>query len=249
MGGGKKEDDTHLSVTRGKLGSAKTLHAVKMMKNDSSSLKYYTNISAPFKNVVKISTKNIIHEQQVTEGKKTKTTFNLNWNYWRKQKKPLHIVWDEIHVTANSRSSMSKKNMIMVEFVAMARRITGMDEAGYGTLTFIAQTDFSIEKYIRHLSSEIVYHVMYWKQLCKSCGYKVQMTSESIPTRECTICRSPDTCKVDFFCICYHFDSFLNYEMWSQGYPGKLYSHRDVLTDIEDYFGDYDTLEEVTVYN
>lgn len=236
-----------IRIFLGKLGSGKTLSAVKEMKIDyDSKLKYYTNIDVDFKNTVHITEKEII--QEITEGKskKPKTTYKLNWDFWNNQKKPLHIIYDEIHLTASSRTSMSKKNMIIMEFVAMARRITGMDEAGYGTLTFIAQTDFSIEKYIRHLANEIIYHLMYWEQYCKDCGLSEQRDSKKNITRKCRFCLSENTLKENFFCIKFKFLTFWDYQQWDYGFAGKFYYAREVIMDIEDYFGSYDTLQQIT---
>lgn len=235
-----------IRIFLGKLGSGKSLHAVKQMKTDESKLKYYTNITVNFKNTEPLLENQIIEQIETDEGKKKpKKDYRLNWDFWRKQKKPLNIIWDEIHLTANSRASMTKKNMIMMNFVAMARRITGMDEAGYGTLSFIAQTDFSIEKYIRHLANEILYHIMYWDQFCKNCGVSERRSSEGRQSRNCNYCLSDHTKKENFFCIVYRFLSIEHYEAWLAGFEGKWYESKEVIVDIEDYFGDYDTLQEV----
>lgn len=236
-----------IRIYLGKLGSGKSLHAVKEMKHNKSKLLYHTNIAINFPRIRPLKENHIIEEFIGLDAKKKpKTDYRLNWGYWRSQKKPLHIIWDEIHLTASSRTSMSKKNLIMVEFVAMARRITGMDEAGYGTLTFIAQTDFSIEKYIRHLASEIIYHIMYWNQYCKDCGISERRNSEGRQTRNCNYCLSDNTKKETFFCVVYRFLSFLHYEAWSSGWEGKWYESKEVIVDIEEYFDDYDTLQEVS---
>jgi len=236
-----------IRIFLGKLGSGKTLHSVKQMAIDRSHLKYYTNIKVKFKNAIHLDLKDIIKEDIDDSGKgKPKVSYSLNWEFWRKQKKPLHIIWDEIHLTASSRKSMSTKNMILMEFVAMARRIVGEDSAGYGTLTFIAQTDFSIEKYIRHLANEIVYHIMYWHQYCGDCHLSMIVNSEQLQTRNCPFCLSPKIRKKNFFCIAYTFRTFFDYEMWSGGQPGKHYVKRDLITDISEYFSDYDTHQEIS---
>lgn len=232
-----------IRIFLGKLGSGKSLHAIKEMKDDTSRLKYYTNLEADFKNVEIIAEKEIIQEV-IEKGKtKTKTEYQLNWNYWIKQKKPLNVIWDEIHLTAGSRRSMSKKNMIIMEFVAMARRITGMDEAGYGTLTFVAQTDFSIDKYIRHLANDILYHIMYWEQYCKNCNIKELRDSEKEHSRKCNYCLSDRTRKQNFFCIVYKFRSFHNFQAWELGMPGKWHYSKELIDDIEKYFKFYETLQ------
>ena len=141
---------------------------------------------------------------------------------------------------------MSKKNLIISQFVAMARRITGMDQAGYGTLTFIAQTDFSIEKYIRHLANEIIYHVMYWDQYCMDCDTSEIRNSETAPRRKCNFCLSENTRKENFSCIIYKFLSFSDYSYWDAGFSGKWYDSREVILDISEYFKYYDTLQKVT---
>lgn len=235
-----------IRIFLGKLGSGKTLHAVKEMKVTTSKLRYYTNIEIKFKNTEFISEDEIIKEVLIEKEKqKPKIEYKLNWEYWNKQKKPLHIIWDEINLTAPSRQSMSKKNMVFTQFVAMARRITGMDEAGYGELTFISQTDFSIEKYIRHLANEILYHIMHWEQFCKDCNTSELRSSESVPNRKCNFCLSENTRKENFFCIVYRFLTFWDFQQWEAGFQGKFYKSREVIFDVEDYFKSFNTIQQV----
>ncbi len=230
-----------IRIFLGKLGSGKTLSASREIINDGSGMTTYSNIdiNKSVKNHVKIDESSIIKTEEDDKGKQK---FSLNWDFWQKKKKPLSICWDEIHLSANSRASMTKKNNIIVQFIAMGRRITGMDKRGYGKLTFIAQTEFSVEKYIRHLANEFRYHTMHYVQHCNDCNLGSWKTSEDIDNMQCLFCSSYDTERKHFRLKVEQYIGLTNYIMNNKSASWWV-------GDIEKYFGTYDTHQEIRVNN
>ena len=125
-------------IILGNLGSGKSAAAVRDLYNDRSGRITYTNIKTTgIDHVRQIKPSNVIKKSIKSETIKKdgsteiKYKLDLNKEYWMKQPKALNILWDEIHLTANSRQSMSAINQIIGRFIAMGRRITGYDKKGY----------------------------------------------------------------------------------------------------------------------
>lgn len=230
-----------IRIFLGNLGSGKTASAVREVINDGSGRKTYTNIKLKdVKNAILIRPENVVKK---TENEK-KTSFDLNIEFWQKQKKPLNILWDEIHLTANSRTSMSKINIIFSRFITMARRITGFDEKGYGHLIFIAQSERTIDVNIKELSSEIRYHIGHFNVECLDCHAIIPCTSETEQIERCCLCHSWHIRKRDFFVEVMKFNSwekYINYRMGLR--KSRAYFDRYIINDIGDFFRYYDTMQ------
>lgn len=224
----------------GNLGSGKTLNAVRTIVNDKSDRKTYTNIGLKkYKHFYKIKPQDVILKEKDEKGKEK---LDLNVKFWQKQKKPLNIIWDEVHLTANARSSMTKANMVISRFIAMARRIVGFDKRGYGHLIFIAQSERTIDANIRDLVNEIDYHIGHWVLRCSDCGHNQSWNSQMHVMEKCLNCDSPVIEKTDFT------TEVLKFKSWDSYYKfilmgSKLYFERILIEDIEDYFKYYDTLQ------
>lgn len=228
-----------IRIFLGNLGSGKTASAVREILNDGSGKKTYSNVIIKgTDNYVNIKPQHVIKKH--FDGKKT--VFDLNTSYWEKQPKPLNILWDEVHLTANSRASMSRVNMVLSRFIAMARRITGFDERGYGHLTFVAQKDRTIDVNIRDLASEISYHKSMWVLRCKKCGFKLAVNSEMQQIERCVSCFSWDIVKENLSIIIYRFNSWEKFYRW-QVTDEKLYFKKEIILDIHEYFKNYDTMQ------
>lgn len=229
-----------IRIFLGNLGSGKSANAVRELCLDYSGRKTYTNLlTHGIPDIIHIKPDYVI--KKVIKDKKT--SFDLNSEFWQKQKKPLNILWDEIHLTANSRMSMTKINMVLSRFIAMARRITGFDKRGYGHLTFIAQKERTIDVNIKDLANEIIYHVAHWVIRCEECGSRVAVNSDMQQIERCIRCGSWAILKENLQIEILKFNEWNKFYAWSQGLKGKFYFNRYMITDIEEYFGYYDTLQ------
>ena len=234
-----------IRIFLGNLGSGKSVSAIRELVHNPNGRTTYTNIiTKGIQNVVTIKPQDII--KKIGEDKKP--SFDLNIEYWNKQKKPLNILWDEIHLTANSRMSMSKINMVLSRFIAMARRITGFDKRGYGSFTFVAQKERTIDVNIRDLTNEIVYHISHWVVECEECGTKVLTNSESPQMNKCVVCSSWKLEKKGMFIEKLSFSEWDSFYAWSVHMKGKFYDSRQRINDIEDYFKYYDTMQIENVW-
>jgi len=235
-----------IRIYLGNLGSGKSLHAVHDMMNDLSGRKTYTNLDT-FKipNAVHIKPEHVI--SKIPDGKKI--MFDLNLDYWNRQEKPLNLLWDEIHLTANSRGSMSKINIVFSRFISMARRITGFDHRGYGSFTFIAQKERTMDINIKDMASEIVYHIGHWIMKCEDCGARIQCSSEKPPYQRCIKCGSWNISKDHLLIEMNWFKNFDHYYAWCVGIKGKWMYKRQLITDPEKYFKHYDTVQVTDVWN
>ena len=196
----------------------------------------YTNLSTHgIKNVHHIHPKDIVSRDN--------DKFDFNKDFWMRQKKPLNILWDEIHLTANSRKSMSSINMVFSRFIAMGRRIVGFDKRGYGTLTFIAQAERTIDVNIKELASEIRYHKAYWHVDCNECGSSVIAHSEMEQRETCVLCGSWNIERKGLQIEVKRFKTWNDYINFKCGMRGSFHFQRYMVNDIENYFKYYDTMQ------
>jgi len=218
------------------------------MVNDQSDRKYYTNIKTfHTKNTVQIKPSDVILKKVVSVKEKKdgtieeKIKYTFNKDFWIKQKKPLNIVWDEIHLTANARTSQSSVNQAFSRFIAMGRRITGFDERGYGHFVFIAQTERTIDVNIRELATEIRYHRMYWVLTCKQCKFKLRVNSDMEEIEKCLSCGHWKLIRSGFIIRVFRFNKWGNYLKFREGWKGRFYFEKYEIRDIEKYFKNYNT--------
>lgn len=229
-----------IKVFLGNLGSGKTICAVReLVLNESDRVTYTNIITKGVKGVSHIKPDHVI--KKIMKDKKP--NFELNIDYWAKQKKPLNVLWDEVHLTANSRQSTSKINIILSRFIAMARRVTGFDKRGYGHLIFIAQKERTIDVNIKELANEIVYHIAHWVINCEDCGRKLWVTSQMQIFDKCMFCGSWKIIKEQLQIEVLKFNDWEKYHLWTYSPKFKLYYDRYIIQDIEKYFKYYDTLQ------
>lgn len=235
-----------IRIYLGKLGSAKTVSAIREIANDQSGRTNYTNIRNNLSNSTLIKGNDIIKKTLIKTKQKRDGSveeiykYEFNLDFWQKQKKPLNIVWDEIHLVANSRDSQTKLNKCMSRFLSMGRRIVGSDDAGYGHFIFIAQSSRTIDVNIRDLCNEVRYHIMHWISECKSCGKGRWVSSEIKEIEFCVFCGSWKLLRKSFMVNVLKFHDFIDYQKWYEGW-GKYYFEKLWITDIENYFEHYNT--------
>lgn len=241
-----------IRIFLGKLGSGKSLCAVRELVDNPTDRVTFTNLILHDVPKTKyIQPQDVITKKEVEISKnKKKIMLDLNTEYWLKQKKPLNILWDEIQLSANARSSQSRVNMILTRFISMGRRITGFDNRGYGSLTFISQHEELIDINFRRLSSEIYYHVGYWTVRCEECGRKEVTSSELEDIKNCKACGSWKILREGMQVKRYKFVSWNDYLDWicHKMKKGKV-ARKEIFINNEKYFKYYDTLQMISQWD
>lgn len=239
-----------IRIYLGKLGSAKTLSAVREIALDRSGRMNYSNIKTDLPNCTLIKGENIINKipTGIKKGGQEIFKYEFNIEFWNKQKKPLNIIWDEIHFVANSRTSQTGLNRCMSRFLSMGRRITGSDNAGYGHFIFIAQTPRTIDINIKELCNEIRHHILFWILQCLKCHKQVWINSEMKEIETCMFCGSWKLNRHNFKAQVFKFKDFWYYQGWLDQRL-KTYSEKYWIFDVEDYFKHFNTHQIENIFD
>ena len=109
----------------GGIGSGKTLTAVKEIIKRKN--KVFTNFDLYGYPYTRLK-----HEHLFQTDKKTKK-IKLNFDFWNKETKKgrFDIFLDEFHNTMGSRRAMSKKNVLMSDWLSQIRKILGASEKNH----------------------------------------------------------------------------------------------------------------------
>lgn len=214
----------------------------------------YSNIlvkNAPW--VRKLTPDMIIQKNQVGEKKsrRSKETeavyeYSANLDFWknlRKEGVPINIVIDEAHNIINSRRSMSTKNICIMDWLAMARRILGSVSGMYGELVFITQLPRRIDIVALEMARKISQVVAHYFVNCNDCGLYWKEDSEmpeQLPC--CPQCYSIKLSKSNFKIEVRDFPSLDAYNRWNEFGEETFYRHY-IIHDIEKYFNRYDSLQ------
>lgn len=229
--------------------SGKTASMVREMVMNKSHRAYYTNIMPKKKKLtpqIKTINANMIIQKNIISHKKNgepNYELKLNEEFWRKLHEPLNVVLDEAHMVLNPRRSMSKVNIIMTDWIAMIRRILGEADSGYGDLTLITQLPQRLDNIARDMATHIRYHIGHYKKSCTNCQLTWSESSEHPePVWLCPRCGNFKIKKHSNMIECYHFSNMNMFLDWKMS--GAKTEHRHYyITDIEDYFPYYDTLQ------
>lgn len=238
-----------ISIFLGNLGSGKTVACVKYIA-DNPQMKFYTNIHTSMDNQVDI-TGDMIVKKEIISTKKNRSTGeetvvykeSLNVDYWKNIKEPISVVIDEAHFIMNSRTSMSKKNQVVTEWLALLRRVLSTDPQQEGELILITQLPQRLDVIARDMATHIRYHISHWFRTCATCGEYWKETSE-MPERArlCYHCNGSNLVKSDYMIEVYHFRNMLDFELWNYRGEKKFYRHY-MIHEIEKYFPLYNTLQ------
>lgn len=240
-----------IKIYLGNVGSGKTACAVREMFMNENHRKTYSNILVDLPHVIPIKAEMIIKKEQIGE-KKNKSTgdltpiyeYKLNKEFWIEQKdEPKNIIIDEAHSIINSRRSMSKINIIVTDWLALIRRFLGQTESGYGNLIFISQLEQRIDVIAREMCNEIHFHICHYDKVCHKCEYYWTETNETPRQKwNCPACGHQKVIKCNHRIEVLEFSSMLAYTNWKM-FGDKTYYLRYLVTDIENYFNYYDTLQ------
>lgn len=237
-----------IRILLGNVGSGKTALAVRDII--LSELPIYSNIITPRlkKNHV-IKKEHIFKEEivKVLKSGEVKTKTVLNSEYWHdlKKKHPAISVYiDEAHTLLNPRRSMSKKNEVMSDFLALLRRIVGATESGYGELLIISQLERRIDVIAKEMATVIQYCIGHYYKECKQCKALYSENNET-PKKmmECT-CGSTHFKKSGFIIEVFSFKNIDAFHHWFYSdRRSRTYFNREFVTNIELVFPYYDTLQ------
>ena len=233
----------------GNVGSGKTASIVRYMRDHPYKI-FVTNIDVKGKNfshVIKLKA-NMIIKKEVTSIKKNgeeNFKLSLNIDFWKellKKHKTLNVVIDEAHIFFNPRRSMSKLNILMTDFLALLRRVLGSSD-GTGELILITQLSRRLDIIAKEMTNEVTYCIHHFITYCKKCGLSWQESNEDADRTElCPECNSYHLGRRNSTIEIYKFTDFESFEMWSAT-GQKSYFKRYLITDIEDIFGNYETLQ------
>lgn len=143
----------------GGVGSGKSLSGVKFMLERDTPL--FTNFNIRNKpNIKRLRHDHIFKEivLEISGRGKEKKGLTLNWDFWKSQLQEndgFDICIDEMHNLFNSRRSMSKENILLMQFVAQIRKILSGNENNH--FTVISQRLERIDVSLRDLVGCVIY--------------------------------------------------------------------------------------------
>ena len=169
--------------------------------------------------------------------------YKLNADYWKSIKEPISVVLDEAHQIMNSRRAMSKKNIIIMDWIALLRRVLGGADRGYGELVLITQLPRRIDPIARDMASQVRYHRCHYQKTCKNCMNTWQeQNDDPEPNWRCMRCGGFDIIKHNHIIEVWHFASMQMYDAW-QFFGMDTFHRHYFVNDIEKVFPMYDTLQ------
>jgi len=243
-----------IRISIGNVGSGKTAAEVRNMAINREGRQFYANIRTSLPWQHDITPDMIIKKDQVDTKKNKKTgeekpvyDYSVNHEFW-KDKGGCSVVLDEAHTLLNSRRSMSTRNIIMTDWIALIRRVLdGGGGMGEGELVLITQLWNRIDNITRDMATQVRHHICHYRKTCITCGLTWSETSEEPePMWYCPRCRSQASSirKHSHIIEVHAFASMDAFKMWSE-FGAKSYYRGGhyFITDIERYFGFYDTMQ------
>ena len=170
--------------------------------------------------------------------------FNVDfWKEIAEKEGSINVGLDEAHSLLNSRRSMSKRNIIMTDFLALLRRILGNDPSGYGELTPITQLERRIDVIAKEMATNIRFHRCHYLKTCKKCRFTWKETNDDPePLWSCMSCGSNNILKHNHQIEVFHFANMTSYNGWKD-FGMKTFHRHYFVNDIEKYFPYYNTLQ------
>lgn len=243
--------DKMIRIFLGNIGSGKTISYVREMMMNLDKKKTYTNIRPTKKSskIVTITADMIIKKEHVRDIKKRDGSIepqyeiSLNKDFWTKIKEPINVGLDEVHNMMNARRFMSRQNDIMMNWMAMVRRVLENGEGEGGELTLITQLPNRIDKIARDMATHVRYHICHYNKRCLECGAMWCESSESAEKLKiCPRCFSPKIKRFGHMIEVFKFRNMKAYTGWSEFGEDSFYA-RGLIHGIEKYFPMYNTLQ------
>ena len=140
----------------GGIGSGKSLTCVKEIVDRG--FKTFVNFELCADNIERLRTEHLFNIDTETspKGKITKT-LTLNYDFWKKlavNNEKFDIALDEFHNVMNSRRAMSKRNVILSDWLAQIRKILGQSEIN--NLYIITQKLRRVDVNVRDLAHQCI---------------------------------------------------------------------------------------------
>lgn len=238
----------------GNIGSGKTLSAVIDMVQNKQHITYYANIipklpkKTPQIKVIEphmIIKKDIVGTKKKRGGKEEPVyEYKLNKEFWEEFKgQSKTIVLDEVHNLLNARRPGSRVNVIMGDFLALARRIVGDDPQSEGDLILITQLGRRADVIARDMAHKVVYHIMHYVKSCDKCHAAWRETSEMPEQAKiCPYCGHYKLSKSKFMIEKFHFAGINAFDMWKNFGMSSFHMHY-YMRNVDKYFKYYSTLQ------
>ena len=221
----------------GKMGSGKTASVVREMCLNIDDKITYSNII--IKNNKKYPfIKQIKRDMIITKDK----TFNKEyWIELSKKNKAINVVLDEAHTLIDSRRFMSKENKIMMDFIALLRRVLGDSGDGYGELILITQLGRRLDIISRELATNVQYHICHYNMQCLNCSCVYKENNESKEKiKFCIKCGCRKFKRYNFVIEKFEFENCDDLNYWINTREKSYFKHYYIM-DIEKYFPFYNT--------
>lgn len=239
-----------IRISLGNVGSGKTANEVREMVLNKANRQIFSNIHTKgIKHCYDLNANMILkREVKGTTKKKDGTVqevvdYTINQEFWQSIKDPCSVVLDEFHIFADPRNSMSKRSRLMMQWVALIRRVLGSNPSGEGELVIITQLPNRVDVILREMAHQIRYHVGHFDKQCQQCKYSWHETSEaSEPQWNCPRCGSNTIKRTRFYIEIWHFTSMARFMDWRY-LSHKTYHRHYLVRDIEQYFPLYNTLQ------
>lgn len=241
-----------IRIFLGNVGSGKTACAVREMILQPSKNMTFSNIQTKYiKNNTVIDKSMLIKEEIIGMKKSGEPIKKLIFNkdYWLKavnENGMINVTLDEVHTLLSARRGMTKSSQVMLDFLALIRRIIGQTTSGSGTLTLITQLERRIDVIAKEMCNHVRYHVCWYKKTCTYCKATWRENNEEAELLyECPRCKSSHIIKHSHIIEVWHFQSMDLFIKWKYyGLPAKKTAYRHyMINDIEKYFGYYNTLQ------
>lgn len=246
-----------IKIKIGNLGSGKTASTVKDIIDNYAGRRTFSNIIAKkIPHMVELKPEMIIKREIVGYKKNRMTQENtaiydmkFNEEFWTNLKEPINLVLDEAHTIMNSRKSMSKVNVIVTDWLALARKLVGETESGSGELTFITQLPYRLDSIARDMATNVSYHICNYIKQCKKCSTYWQEDSD-MPEHlhRCPACGSFELFKHSHEIEVFEFEKIRAYEDW-EILNKKSYFKHYFIVDIDEYFPLYNTSQWQSLFS
>lgn len=247
------EDPYHNFVANGIVvhNSGKSAAEVRNMVKNPEGRDYYTNLHTTLPYQHDIDPTMILKREQVDTKTNKKTgeerpvyDYKVNHEFW-KDKGDINVVLDEAHTLLNSRRSMSKVNILMTDWLALIRRVLGGGGTGEGELVLITQLWNRLDNISRDMANQVKFHICHYKKTCMRCANAWTESSDTPePLWYCPRCAATpeNIMKHGHIIEIYAFQGMQAFLGWKD-FGMKTYYKHYYITDIEDYFGFYDTYQ------
>jgi len=168
---------------------------------------------------------------------------SVNKEFWQEAVKrygEINVIIDEAHIILNARRSMSKKTQVVLDWMALLRRVLGASDS---RLILVTQIERRLDIVAKEQATDMHFNIMHYRKSCPACGKTWRETNEDPePVRECPKC-GKKIVKHSFIVEKWHFKNYNDFIMWKYMGQRKTYYKHYLINDIEKVFPYYDTLQ------